>query len=44
MGVGCLVRFFFRLMEYIENTKVDIYPNSTQKPTDEWSRLQDQEV
>lgn len=34
----------FRIMEYIENTKVGICLNSIQKPANEWSRLQDQKA
>lgn len=40
MSVQYHVRLLFRLMKYIENTNVDIYPNSFQEPTNEWSRFQ----
>lgn len=35
MGVQCYGRLLLRLIEYIKNTKVDVYPNSIQKSTNE---------
>lgn len=42
MSVQYHVMLLFRLMGYIENTNVDIYPNSIQEPANEWIRFQDQ--
>lgn len=33
MGVQCHVRLLFRLIDYIKNTKVDVYLNFIHKPT-----------
>lgn len=44
MYVVVYVGVLFRFMEYMGNTNRDIYPNSIQKPTDECSRPQDQNV
>lgn len=35
MGVQCYGRLLLRLIEYIKNTKVGVYPNSIQKSTNE---------